>query len=79
MSGIDVVATVAACRKLLDDVLSGSDYLGALRLFNCKGVVAFVAKEFGVERDVYVGMVLKLVKQDPSGPLAISMRNVIEG
>lgn len=79
VASIDVGATVTKCRKLFDDAIAAKDYRAALRLYNCKGVIAFVAKSFGMTKDLYCQMVLNLIKTMPDGPLAKAMRKVIEG
>jgi energy-coupling factor transporter ATP-binding protein EcfA2 len=77
--GIDVVATVANCRKLFDDAVAANDYRATLRLYNCKGVIAFVATSFGIKKDVYCRMVLDFIKTAPDGAIAKAMRNAIDG
>jgi Protein of unknown function (DUF4435)/AAA domain, putative AbiEii toxin, Type IV TA system len=80
VAGINVGDTVARCRKLFDDAVAGKDYRAALRLYNCKGVVAFVAASLGIKKkDVYCRMALDIVKTDPNGPVATAMRKAIEG
>jgi Protein of unknown function (DUF4435) len=76
VASIDVGATVAKCRKLFDGAVN--DYLATLRLYNCKGVIAFVAASFGVKKDVYCRMVLDFIKNEPDGPVAKAMRKSIE-
>jgi hypothetical protein len=78
-AGINVGSTVAKCRKLFDDAIAKNDYPAALRLYNCKGVITFVASSFGIETDVYFRMVLNSVKTEPDGPVAKAMRKTIEG
>lgn len=79
VASITVATTVAACRKLFDDAISANDYRAALRLYNCKGVVAFVAAAFGIKKDVYCRMVLDFVQSEPDGAVAKAMRKTIEG
>jgi len=76
---IDVVATVEQNKKLFQDIVATKDYRKALRFFNSKGIVSFVAKSLGVERDRYTDLVLKLLKVDSAGALAVAMRNAIGG
>jgi hypothetical protein len=77
--GIDVTVTVGKCRKLFEDAAAAKDYRATLRLYNCKGVIAFVATSLGIKKDVYCRMVLDLVKTEPEGPVAKAMRKAIEG
>ncbi len=79
LASIDVPTAVKANRKIFDDVVARADYLAALRFFNCKGMVSFVATAFGVDKDVYVGIVLALLKDDPTGVIGTAMRKAIEG
>ena len=79
VAGIDVGATVKRCLKLFEDARDAHDYPATLRLFNCKGVIAFVATSFGIEKDVYCRIVVDMIKTEPEGPVAISMRRAIEG
>jgi hypothetical protein len=53
VAGINVVAIVDRCRKLFSDAVDGNDYRAALRFYNCKGIIAFVANSFGIKKDVY--------------------------
>jgi hypothetical protein len=79
VAGINVGTTVAKCRKLFNDAVTTSDYLEALRLYNCKGIIAFVAASFGIKQDVYCRMVLEFIKKEPDGAVATAMRKAIEG
>jgi hypothetical protein len=79
VTGIDVGATVASCRKVFQNILMKKDYRGALRYFNCKGIVSFVANTFGIEKDVYTKLILGFVKDSPNGPVATAMRKAVEG
>jgi hypothetical protein len=79
VAGIDVGAIVKKCRKLFDDAVAASDYRVALRLYNCKGVIAFVAASFGIKKDVYCRMVLDFIKTEPDGSVAKAMRKAIDG
>jgi ABC-type dipeptide/oligopeptide/nickel transport system ATPase subunit len=79
VAGIDVSATVKKCRTLFDAVVASSDYQAALRLYNCKGVLAFVAASLGIKKDVYCQMVLDSIRTEPNGAVAKAMRKVIEG
>src|SRR5581483_1567785 len=79
VAGIDVGATVEQCRKLFADIVAANNYRAALRVYNCKGVVTFVANSFGVKKDVYCRMVLDFVKTEPDGLVAKAMRKAIEG
>jgi hypothetical protein len=47
VGSIDVLATVARCRTLFDEAVATNDYLAALRLYNCKGIISFVAASLG--------------------------------
>jgi hypothetical protein len=78
VAGINVADIVTKCRKLFDDVVASKDYRAALRLYNCKGVIAFVAASFRINKDVYCRMVLDIIKADPNGPVARAMRKAIE-
>src|SRR5262249_31633345 len=77
--GIDVAATVRKCRTLFDDAVTCNDYRAALRLYNCKGVLAYVAASFGIKKDVYCQMVLDFIKTEPDGMVARAMRKAIDG
>jgi hypothetical protein len=79
VAGIDVDGTMKKCRKLFDDAITIKDYHAVLRLYNCKGVLAFVASSFGIKKDVYCHMVLEFIKTDPDGLVALAMRKVIVG
>lgn len=78
VAAIDVFGTVARCRALFDAAVGGADYQAALRLFNCKGMLAFVAISLGITKDVYSQMVLGFIKVEPQGALAIAMRRTID-
>ena len=73
----DVGATVSKCRKLFDEAIAATDYRATLRLYNCKGVISFVAKSLGINKDVYCRIVLELIKSERSGVVANAMRQVI--
>lgn len=79
VAGINVAAIVKKCRKLFDDAAAGKDYRASLRLYNCKGVLAFVANSLGITKDVYCQMVLSFIKTEPDGAVATAMRRVIDG
>jgi hypothetical protein len=78
VDGIDVGATVAKCRKLIDGVVVAKDYMRVLQLYNCKGVTSFVARALGICKDVYCRMVLDFIKTEPDGIVAKAMRQAIE-
>lgn len=78
VKGIDVGATVARCHKVLEDLVSGRDYRAALRFYNCKGILSFVAGSFGVDINIYYQIVMGILKADPDGPVAKAMREAIE-
>ena len=61
---------MAKCRRLFAAAVDANDYSATLRLFNCKGVIAFVAASFGTKKDVYCRMVLDFIKTEPDGPIA---------
>ena len=69
---------MAKCRKPIDEVVAAKDYISVLRLYNCKGIVSFVATSLGVKKDVYCRMVLDLIKTEPNGQVAKAMRKAIE-
>lgn len=79
VAGIDFGATVKKCRTLLDDAVAGNDYRAALRLYNCKGVLAFVANSFRIKKEVYCQLILDFIKTEPEGAVAKSMREAIDG
>jgi hypothetical protein len=78
VDGIDVGATVAKCRKLIDGVVVAKDYMRVLQLYNCKGITSFVALSLGITKDVYCRMVLDFIKTEPDGIVAKAMRQAIE-
>jgi Protein of unknown function (DUF4435)/AAA domain, putative AbiEii toxin, Type IV TA system len=78
VSGIDVGATVARCRKMFEDVISGRNYRSALRFYYCKGILAFVANSFGIDKAVYSQIVMGRIKTDPDSLIAKAMRKAIE-
>jgi hypothetical protein len=77
--GIDVPATVARCRALFREVLDKMDYRGALRYFNCKGTISFVARALGMQESLYGQLVRGLLKENPKGAVAEAMRAAVEG
>jgi len=79
VAGIDVPTTVRKCRKLFEDAVAGNDYRAALRLYNCKGVLAFVANSLGIKKDVYCQMLLDFLRTEPGGAVAGAMREMIDG
>ncbi|MFO0955879.1 MAG: DUF4435 domain-containing protein [Isosphaeraceae bacterium] len=78
LSGINVVNTVERNKILLESIVSTKDYRKALQHYNSKGIVSFVAKSLGVERERYTDIVLKLLKDDAAGLVATAMRKAIE-
>lgn len=76
---INVGTTVRECSKLFQDAITSNDYHAALRLYNCKGVIVFVANSFGIQKEVYCQIVLELIKNEPDGKVAKAMRKAIEG
>jgi hypothetical protein len=78
VKGIDVAATVAGCKSDFQRIVAAKDYREALRLFNNKGIVSFVAQSLGIEPERYTNLVLKLLREDPKGTLAAAMRNAID-
>lgn len=78
VASIHVPATVKKCRTLFEDAVAGDDYLAALRLYNCKGVLAIVASSFGIKKDVYYQMVLDFIRTEPDGAVARAMRKAID-
>lgn len=78
VKGISVAATVAECRRLFEQILEEKDYTKALRFFNCKGLVAFIANSFDVKKERYIEMVLACIKEEPSGLVANAMRSKVE-
>lgn len=75
---IEVSATAARCKQLFADLMASNDYRGALRYFNCKGIVSFVAKSFGIGREPYVNIVISFLRDQPNGVVAVAMRRAIE-
>ena len=78
VEGIKVTATVEECRKHFVRIVEEKDYGNALRFFNCKGIVAFVARSLGVEKETYADIVLGCLKDEPNGALGMAMRRKIE-
>lgn len=76
---IDVGTIVARCRKLLEDVVSAKDYRSALRFYNCKGIVNFVASSFPIAMGLYSQIVMGILKAEPDGLVAKAMREAIDG
>jgi ABC-type cobalamin/Fe3+-siderophores transport system ATPase subunit len=79
VAGIDVTATVKKCRTLFDGAVASRDYRVALRLYNCKGVLAFVATSFDIKKEGYCRIVLDFIKTEPEGAVAKAMRKAIDG
>lgn len=79
INGIEVGSIVARCRKMLDDVVSRKDYRSALRFYNCKGILSFVANSFAIDKGVYSQIVIGILKAEPDGLVAKAMRKAIEG
>lgn len=78
IAGIDVDATVTKCQKLIDQAVAADDYMAALRFYNCKGIISFVAGSLGIKKDVYCRMVIDFIKNEPNGTVAVAMRKSIE-
>ena len=79
VSGIDVGSTIANCRQLFEQAVESNNYRSASKIYNCKGVIAFVATSFGTKKDVYCRMVIDFIKSAPDGDVAKAMRDAIEG
>ena len=75
--GIDVGANITTAKSIFDDVLAKKDYLAALKYFNSKGIVSFVANAIGFKTDLYIAAVMGILKSDPSGVVAEAMRKLI--
>ena len=74
-----LVGEASAAEEKFDDAVAANDYRAALRLYNCKGVIAFVAASFDIKKDVYCRMVLHFIKTEPEGAVAKAMRKAIDG
>lgn len=79
LATIDVSAIVSRCRGTFEDIVRRKDYRAALRFYNCKGIVAFVAASLDIGKDTYARLVLSLVKAEPGSPLSMAMRTAVEG
>jgi ABC-type dipeptide/oligopeptide/nickel transport system ATPase subunit len=75
VSSIDVGVTIGKYRKLMSDAVT--DYRATLKLYNCKGIISFVASSFGIKKDVYCQIVLSGIKTSPDGAIAVAMRSAI--
>ena len=78
LRGIQVGSAVAAARALLGDVFSRRDYSGALKYYNCKGILAFVSRPFQVSKEAYAQIVLGIIKEQPTGAVATAMKRLID-
>jgi len=76
---IDVAAIVTTAKSIFDDVLTKRDYLAALKLFNCKGIIAFVSRAIGIKAEVYITAVMGILKSEPNGVVADHMRKLTGG
>ena len=75
---IDVSASVSNVHEMLNKVLSEQDYGAALRLYNSKGIPAYVAKTLGIDKWIYLQMILGILRKDPNGTVANAMRAAIQ-
>ena len=78
MCGVDVAGTFKQCDDLFNKVILNSDYEAALRYYNCKGIISFVADTFGMKAQAYCNMIVGIVRSDTSSALADAMRNKIQ-
>jgi hypothetical protein len=78
VSEIDVASAFLRCKQLLGDAVSANNYLAVLKLYNCKGIIAFVANSMGLKKEKYAQIVLDLVQEQPDGRLANAMRTTLE-
>ncbi len=76
-TAIDVSSKVNESQHLLEKVVADQDYLAALRYYNCKGIPAFVARALGIEKTLYVQVILGILKEYPDGTVATAMRAAV--
>lgn len=79
LNGINVSDIVRRFQARFERLIHDRDYRAALRFFNCKGIPAFVSDKFKIDRSVYCQLVIQLIRAQPSGSLARSMRDIIAG
>lgn len=79
VGNIDVMRMVEMASGVFDDILARRDYMGALRFFNCKGNVSFVARPLQISVNSYVSTILHILKSEPTGSAANAMRELIGG
>jgi hypothetical protein len=77
VANIDVAAEFKQCTNLFDSIIANADFDSALRYYNCKGIVSFVASAFGLNARAYCSMVTGIVRTSPDGPVAAQLRSRI--
>jgi energy-coupling factor transporter ATP-binding protein EcfA2 len=75
---IDVVQMASADGQRCDEIIEKADYVSALRRFNCKGIIALVARCFDVTPSKYTEFVLRKLREAPAGDMAMAMRKLSE-
>jgi Protein of unknown function (DUF4435)/AAA domain, putative AbiEii toxin, Type IV TA system len=77
VGGIDVAATFQQCSDLFGGIVQNADYDAALRYYNCKGIISFVAGAFGLKPQTYCEIVTGIIRSDVKGALAADLRTKI--
>jgi len=75
---LNVSAVATECRTRLEGIVSERDYGEALKHFNCKGLITFVTRPFGLRPEAFITMVNGLIRDEPDGEVAQAMRNAIK-
>jgi hypothetical protein len=77
IGSIDVAAVFKESNDLFASIVARADYDSALRYYNCKGIVSFVAGAFGLSARTYCNMVTGIVRSPQGAPVAAELRSRI--
>ena len=77
VTSIDVGQIFQESADLFNGIITNGDYDGALRYFNCKGNVAFVARALDINKQAYCEIVTGLVSTPRGASIATDLRSQI--
>lgn len=75
VAGIDVARIFMEAADLFTSIVATDDYDSALRFYNCKGIVSFVAGVLGVNARTYCNMVTGIVQSPQGSSIAGELRS----
>jgi hypothetical protein len=77
VASIDVAAVFKESADLFESIVATDDYDSALRYYNCKGIVSFVAGTFGLNARTYCSMVTGIIRSSQGASVAAQLRSRI--